>query len=176
MFFNLYFVLQLSRNKLYLSCFPVFSFPCSHSLVNTPPWNPDLAQFSYFCNSHIGLPSGTFDHLHSQSFPGGSDSKESACNVGDQGSVPGSKRSPGKGNSYLFQYSCLENSTDTQTQTQTHTHTHTCYASSFSTIKLPNSNLSLPLGSCLFFFVFCFFVFFDICFSCRDLQYAYLRS
>ena len=33
-------------------------------------------------------------------FPGGSDSKESACNVGDLGSVPGWERSPGGGHSY----------------------------------------------------------------------------
>jgi len=42
-------------------------------------------------------------------FPGGSDHKESACNVGDLGSIPGSGRSPGKGNGNLLQYSCLEN-------------------------------------------------------------------
>ena len=45
-------------------------------------------------------------------FPGGSDSKESACNAGDPGSIPGSGRSPGEGNGYLHQYSCLENSMD----------------------------------------------------------------
>ena len=39
-----------------------------------------------------------------------SDSKESACNAGDLGSVPGSERSPGEGNGYPLQYSCLENS------------------------------------------------------------------
>ena len=44
--------------------------------------------------------------------PGGSDSKESACNAGDLGSVSGSARFPGEGNGYPFQYSCLENSTD----------------------------------------------------------------
>ena len=44
--------------------------------------------------------------------PGGSDHKESACNAGDLGSIPGSGISPGEGNSYPFQYSCLENSTD----------------------------------------------------------------
>ena len=38
-------------------------------------------------------------------FPGGSDNKESACNVGDLGSVSGLGRSPGEGNSYPFQYS-----------------------------------------------------------------------
>ena len=43
-------------------------------------------------------------------FPGSSDGKESACNVGDVGSIPESERSPGKGNGYPLQYSCLENS------------------------------------------------------------------
>ena len=45
------------------------------------------------------------------SFPGGSDSKESACNAGGQGSIPGLGRSPGKGNGNPLQYFCLENST-----------------------------------------------------------------
>ena len=43
-------------------------------------------------------------------FPGGSDSKASAHNVGDLGSIPGLGRSPGEGNGN--QYSCLENSMD----------------------------------------------------------------
>ena len=42
--------------------------------------------------------------------PGGLDGKESACNVGDPDSTPGSGRSPGKGSGIPFQYSCLENS------------------------------------------------------------------
>ena len=42
-------------------------------------------------------------------FPGGSDGKESACNVGNLGSIPGSGRSPGEGHSNPLQYSCLEN-------------------------------------------------------------------
>ena len=45
-------------------------------------------------------------------FPGGSAGKESACNAGDLGSIPGLGRSPGEGNSYPLQYSGLENSTD----------------------------------------------------------------
>ena len=44
--------------------------------------------------------------------PGGSDSKESVCNVGDPSSIPGSGRSPGEGNGYPLQYSCLENPMD----------------------------------------------------------------
>ena len=43
------------------------------------------------------------------SFPGGSDSKESACRVGDLGSIPGLGRSPGGGHDNPLQYSCLEN-------------------------------------------------------------------
>ena len=42
-------------------------------------------------------------------FPGGSDNKESACNVEDLGSIPGLGRSPGEGNGNPLQYSCLEN-------------------------------------------------------------------
>ena len=43
---------------------------------------------------------------------GGSDSKEFAYNVGDPGLLPGLRRSPGDGNGYPLQYSCLENSMD----------------------------------------------------------------
>ena len=45
-------------------------------------------------------------------FPGGSDSKESTCNAGDPGSIPGLGRFPGEGNGNPLQYSCLENSMD----------------------------------------------------------------
>ena len=44
--------------------------------------------------------------------PGGSDSKESACNAGDPGSIPGLGRSPGEENGNPLQYSCLENPVD----------------------------------------------------------------
>ena len=73
-------------------------------------------------------------------FPGGSDGKESACNTGDLGSVLGLGRSPGEGNGYPLQYSCLENSMDrgawqatvhgvaksrTRLSDEAHAHTHT---------------------------------------------------
>ena len=45
-------------------------------------------------------------------FPHSSVGKESACNAGDQGSIPGSGRSPGEGNGNPLQYSCLKNSMD----------------------------------------------------------------
>ena len=51
--------------------------------------------------------------IHTQmGFPGGSDGKVSACNVGDLGSIPGLERPPGEGNGNPLQYSCLENSMD----------------------------------------------------------------
>ena len=45
-------------------------------------------------------------------FPGGSDGKESACHMGDLGSVPGLGRSPGGGHGNPLQYSRLENPMD----------------------------------------------------------------
>ena len=81
--------------------------------------------------------------------PGGSDSKELICNVGDLGSIPGMGRSSGEGNGNPLQYFCLENPMDrgawwatvhgvtvldmmewlsvsmcVHGQTHTHTHTH----------------------------------------------------
>ena len=50
--------------------------------------------------------------VNSLDFPGGSDSKASAYNAGDPGSIPGSGRSPGEGNGTPLQYSCLENPMD----------------------------------------------------------------
>ena len=44
--------------------------------------------------------------------PGGSAGKESACNAGDLGSIPGLGRSPGEGKGYPLQYSGLENFMD----------------------------------------------------------------
>ena len=57
------------------------------------------------CSSNCGRPRVQF-------FPGGSDGKESACNAGDQGLIPGLGRSPGEGNDNPLQYSCLENPMD----------------------------------------------------------------
>ena len=77
-----------------------------------------------------------------RSFSGGSDGKESACNVGNPGSIrgliPGSRISPGEGKVYPLQYSCLEYPMDIGSwwvtvhrvaksrpqHTHTHTHTH----------------------------------------------------
>ena len=45
-------------------------------------------------------------------FPGGSVSKESACSIGEPGSIPALGRSPGEGKGYPFRYSGLENLMD----------------------------------------------------------------
>ena len=45
-------------------------------------------------------------------FPGGSAGKESTCNAGDLGSIPGLGRSPGEGKDYPLQYSGLKNSSN----------------------------------------------------------------
>ena len=50
--------------------------------------------------------------MHLLGFSCGSAGKESACNAGDLGSIPGLGRSPGEGKRYLLQYSDLENSMD----------------------------------------------------------------
>ena len=47
-----------------------------------------------------------------EEFPTGSDGKESACNAGDPGLIPGLGQSPGGGNGNPLQYSCLENPKD----------------------------------------------------------------
>ena len=58
---------------------------------------------------YIGIHSLYLDtSKHILGFPGGSDGKESACNAGDMGLIPGLGRSPGEGNGYPLQYSCLE--------------------------------------------------------------------
>ena len=51
-------------------------------------------------------------YYYHDGFPGGSDDKESTCNVGDLGSVPGLGRSPGGGHGNPLHYSCLENPHD----------------------------------------------------------------
>ena len=55
---------------------------------------------------------GTQNGLREKTSPDDSDRKESTCNAGDRGSVPGSGRATADGNGYPLQYSCLENSKD----------------------------------------------------------------
>ena len=59
--------------------------------------------------SHIGWEK---NNNNNTCFPRGLDSKESVCNAGDAGSIPGSGRSPGEENGKPLQYSCLGNPMD----------------------------------------------------------------
>ena len=54
----------------------------------------------------------SWPYIWGSHFPGGSDGKVSAYNVGDLGSIPGLGRSPGEGNGDPLQYSCLRNPMD----------------------------------------------------------------
>ena len=68
-------------------------------------WQAILECFPVFNEKQLLL--GLFT---SHCFPGGSADKESACNAGDLGSIPGLGRTPGEGKGYPLQYSGLENS------------------------------------------------------------------
>ena len=62
--------------------------------------------------SYLGLGEPLVRPILNMGFPGGSDSKESACSVGDPGLIPESGRSLGEENGYSLQYSWFENSRD----------------------------------------------------------------
>ena len=94
---------------------PVFlpgKFHGQRSLVGYSPWGPRIGH-NWTTKQQQCIPWASLGTLTSKTcahgFPGGSDGKRSACNAGDQGSIPGSGRSPGEGNGNPLQYSCLEN-------------------------------------------------------------------
>ena len=65
-----------------------------------------------FCTAEPRWKPNIYLYLQVACFPCGSAGKESACSVGDLGSIPGLGRSPGEGKAYPLQYSGLENSMD----------------------------------------------------------------
>ena len=65
-----------------------------------------------FLSQEDSMEKGKATHSSILGLRWGSYSKESACNVGDLGLMPGLERSPGEGNGYSLQYSCLKNSMD----------------------------------------------------------------
>ena len=96
----------------------------NHLIVSPPsPFAFDLSQhqglFQWVGFSHqvakaleLQLKLQSFQFKVEMGFPGGSDGKESACNAGDLGSIPGLGRSPREGNDNPLQYTCLENPRD----------------------------------------------------------------
>ena len=78
-----------------------------------PPWSPESSSASVpLAEAQGSLLSLLPSFGSSLVFADGSDGKEPACNAGDPGSIPGLGRSPGQGNGYPLQFSCLKNSMD----------------------------------------------------------------
>ena len=69
------------------------------------PWAQNTSQVDDSLGGNLDFCGDTF-----LGFPGGSAGKESACNAGDLGLIPGLGRSPARGHGSPLQYSCLENS------------------------------------------------------------------
>ena len=69
--------------------------------------------------THTHTHTHIYMHTHIEGFPCGSAGKESACNAGDLGSIPGLARLPGEGKGYPLQYSGLENSVNGVAKSQT---------------------------------------------------------
>ena len=90
---------------------PRFS-PIAELVKHLPPRQETLVPFLGWEDP---LEKGQATHPVSLGFPGGSAGKESTCNMGDLGSIPGLGRSPGEGKGYPLQYSGLENSMDCST-------------------------------------------------------------
>ena len=88
----------------------MWAFPVAQTVKNLPAMQETWVQSLGWEDP---LEEGMASHSRSLlGFPGGSDGKESVCNVGDLGSISGLGRSPGEGNGYPLQYSGLENSMD----------------------------------------------------------------
>ena len=78
--------------------------------ANLIVYNIVYIRYTFLILSYAQIFFIAFDTL--ESFPGSSDSKESACNTGNLGLIPGSGRFPGEGNGNPLQYSCLGNPMD----------------------------------------------------------------
>ena len=96
--------LNIQKTKIMASG-PITSWQIDGETVET------VADF-VFWGSKITADGDCSHEIKKCGFPGGSEVKVSASNVGDQGLIPGLGRSPGEGNGNPLQYSCLENPMD----------------------------------------------------------------
>ena len=83
---------------------------CGPSVTSVAAWLSAVSLRHTCGNTHTCLPRSALHTCIKQVLPESSADKESACNVGDLGSIPGLGRSPGEGKGYLLQISGLENS------------------------------------------------------------------
>ena len=81
-------------------------------MVKNPPAVQETRVRPLGWDDALGKETATYSSILASGFSGGSDAKESACNVEDLSSIPGLGRCPGEGNGYPLQYSRLENSVD----------------------------------------------------------------
>ena len=94
-------------------------YSCLENHVDGEAWQAavhGVAKSDYYTAEGLVL---SLSLTKERGFPGGSDSKESACNAGDSGDaglILGSGRSPGVGNGNPHQYSCLENTMNREAQ------------------------------------------------------------
>ena len=107
---------SLSRVRLLATTWTAaYQAPPSMGFSRQEYWSalllPSPLQVELMTNTHFPVSSISLV-IYNSIFPGGSDYRESACNVGDPGSIPGLGIYPGEGNGNPLQYSCLENSTD----------------------------------------------------------------
>ena len=72
----------------------------------------DLPAGNHMSRPHLFIIYFLMMYIWFMGFPGGSDGRESACDVEGPGSIPGSERSSGEGNGNPLQYFCLENPMD----------------------------------------------------------------
>ena len=110
-----------------------------------------MTAVSLFCFSYF--------HYPAKGFPDGSVGKESTCNAGDPGLIPGLGRSPGEGKGYPLQYSSLQNSMDcidhgvTKSQTQLNNfHSHSTKSKKWKKFHSTASSVS---SYALFCFLCC---------------------
>ena len=98
------------RDRTHVSCLPFLHWQADFFFLPLEPPGHTITWVDVIL-FHISetLRTGLINHCPIQGFPAGSDSKESACNAADLGSIPGWGRSPGEGNNNPLQYSCLEN-------------------------------------------------------------------
>ena len=85
-------------------CFPFIFLSLNVNIYNYYPMSLSV----YFWTEDLIFEFQRFTDEDELCFPGGSDSKESACKEGDLGSIPGLGRSPEEGNGYPLQYFGLE--------------------------------------------------------------------
>ena len=125
-----------------LSNLSIHLSPCLSSVIFLSLYI-DLAYIYFYHLSTIGYPSFVYPHhILIWDFPGTLHGKQSVCNEGDRGLIPGLGRSPGGGHGSPLQYSCLENPIDrgawwalqslgwqrsdtVEQLTKAHVHTHT---------------------------------------------------